>query len=104
MDASTYGERIADRYDDEFQGSIEPQVALLAALAAPGNRVLELGIGTGRVALPLAERGLTVAGIDASPKMLARLAAKPGGDRVHAVLGDMSEVGVAGEFDVIFCV
>lgn len=106
MDASGYGERVADRYDDEhgFLGDTDAQVALLAELAAPGNRALELGIGTGRVALPLVARGLAVTGIDASPRMLARLAAKPGGDQVHAVLGDMREVDVAGEFDLVFCV
>jgi SAM-dependent methyltransferase len=106
MDASTYGERVADRYDDEhrFLGDVAPQAALLAELAAPGNRVLELGVGTGRVALPLVERGLAVTGIDSSPAMLARLAAKPGGDKVRAVLGDMGDVGVAGDFDLIFVV
>jgi SAM-dependent methyltransferase len=104
MDSSTYGERIADRYDDEHQllGDVGDQVvALLAELAAPGNRVLELGVGTGRMALPLVERGLSVTGIDSSPKMLARLAGKPGGEKVRAVLGDMGAVGVDGEFDLI---
>ena len=106
MDASSYGDRIADRYDDEhrFLGNTDAQIEVLAELAAPGNRVLELGIGTGRVALPLVERGMAVTGIDASPRMLARLAAKPGSEKINAVLGDMSAVGVAGEFDLIFCV
>jgi SAM-dependent methyltransferase len=107
MDSSTYGERVADRYDDEHQflGDVADQVvALLAELAAPGNRVLELGVGTGCVALPLVERGLSVTGIDSSPKMLARLAGKPGGEKVRAVLGDMGDVGVDGEFDLIFVV
>jgi SAM-dependent methyltransferase len=107
MDSSTYGERIADRYDDEHQlpGDVADQVvALLAELAAPGNRVLELGVGTGRVALPLSERGLSVTGIDSSPKMLARLAGKPGGEKVRTVLGDMGDVAVDGEFDLIYVV
>lgn len=106
MDGATYGERVADRYDDEhgMVGDDAPQVALLAELAAPGNRALELGVGTGRVALPLAARGVAVTGIDISPKMLARLAAKPGGDKVHAVLADMAEVPVDGEFDLIYVV
>jgi SAM-dependent methyltransferase len=106
MDASTYGERVADRYDQEhpFLGYGEAQAALLAELAAPGNRVLELGVGTGRLALPLVQRGLSVTGIDSSPAMLARLAAKPGGDQVRTILGDMGEVGVTGEFDLIFVV
>lgn len=106
MDPSSYGDRVADRYDDEHRplGNTDVQIEILAELATPGNRVLELGIGTGRVALPLVERGLAVTGIDASSRMLARLAAKPGGERVHTVLGDMSEVDVDGEFDLIFCV
>jgi SAM-dependent methyltransferase len=106
MDASTYGERIADRYDEEGSSlsSVGQEIELLAQLAAPGNRVLELGVGTGLWALPLAERGLAVTGIDISPKMLARLAAKPGGGKVRAVLGDMGAVGVDGDFDLIFAV
>jgi SAM-dependent methyltransferase len=103
---SSYGDRIAHRYDDQHGslGSAEPPVTLLAELAAPGNRALELGVGTGRVALPLAERGISVTGIDCSAKMLARLAAKPSGDKVRALLGDMGEVEVDGEFDLIFVV
>jgi SAM-dependent methyltransferase len=106
MDASTYGERIAARYDDEhsFLANVEQQVALLAELAAPGNRALELGVGTGRIAIPLAERGLDVTGIDASPAMLARLAAKPGGANVRAILGDMADVDAAGPFDLVYVV
>ncbi|HEX4461249.1 MAG TPA: class I SAM-dependent methyltransferase [Polyangia bacterium] len=107
MDSSTYGERVADRYDDENRlvGAVADEVvARLVELAAPGHRVLELGIGTGRVALPLVARGLMVTGIDSSPKMLARLAAKPGGDKVRTVLGDMEAVGVDGEYDLVFVV
>jgi SAM-dependent methyltransferase len=106
MDASSYGDRIADRYDDDYRslGTTDPQILVLAELTAPGNRVLELGIGTGRVSLPLVERGIDVTGVDASSRMLDRLAAKPHGDKVHAFLGDMAEVSVAGQFDLIFCV
>lgn len=67
-----------------------------------GGPVLELGVGTGRIALPLAGRGLEVHGIDASPAMLERLRAKPGADRVHTHLGDMGEVAVDGEFPLVF--
>ena len=103
---SSYGDRVADRYDEQhgFLGSAAPTVALLAELAAPGNRALELGVGTGRVAIPLAERGVAVTGIDCSEGMLARLAAKPGGDKVRTILGDMKEVAVDGEFDLIYVV
>ncbi len=93
-DATTYGERFADVYDDWY-GSItdtEACVAALAALAreAGGGPVLELGVGTGRLAVPLAAVGLAVTGVDSSPAMLARLADKPGGADVRAVLGDMT--------------
>jgi SAM-dependent methyltransferase len=106
MDSSTYGERIADRYDEghKLLGSTSAEVELLVGLAAPGLRALELGVGTGRVAIPLAERGVAVTGIDSSPKMLAKLAAKPGGDKVRTVLGDMSEVAVDGPFDLVYVV
>ncbi len=101
-DATTYGERVADRYDDLY-GRMDPTPAVetLASLAA-GGRVLELGIGTGRIALPLAARGVDVAGIDASEAMVARLRAKPGGDAIPVTMGDFAEVAVDGTFAVVF--
>ncbi len=78
-------------------------VGLLAELAA-GGRVLELAIGTGRVALPLAAKGLEVHGIEASEPMLAKLREKPGGRDIPVVVGDMADVDVAGEFDLVFLV
>jgi SAM-dependent methyltransferase len=74
-----YGELWADVYDDEHSSLVPPanQLSLLAELGGNG-RVLELGIGTGRVALPLAARGVSVEGVDASPAMVARLRSKPG--------------------------
>lgn len=101
----TYGERGADLYDAWYQDVLDPGpcVDLLAELAG-GGPVLELGVGTGRVALPLAERGLEVHGVDASPAMLERLRAKPGAERVHTHLGDMAEVGVEGQFPLVFVV
>ena len=91
-DASTYGERFADVYDDwyAFRDDTPACVDAIAALA-DGGPVLELGVGTGRLAVPLAARGLAVTGVDTSPAMLERLAAKPGGERVTAVLGDMAD-------------
>jgi SAM-dependent methyltransferase len=79
-EAPTYGERVADIYDDLYHRRFDPAatVASLADLAA-GGPALELAIGTGRVALPLAARGIRVDGIDASPAMVAKLRAKPGG-------------------------
>ena len=77
-DPARYGEAFADVYDDWYAGSFDTEgaVATLADLAGPGP-VLELGVGTGRLALPLAARGLTVVGVDASSSMLEKLAAKP---------------------------
>jgi 2-polyprenyl-3-methyl-5-hydroxy-6-metoxy-1,4-benzoquinol methylase len=76
---ATYGERIAESYDEIYPSSsnTDAMVETLAKLAGTGP-VLELGIGTGRVALPLASNGLTVHGIDASEAMIKKLQAKPG--------------------------
>ena len=95
-DASTYGDRFADVYDDWY-GDVTDAVACTAkvaelARAAGGGPVLELGVGSGRLALPLVERGLEVHGIDASPAMVERLRAKPGGDRVRVTIGDMADL------------
>lgn len=89
-DAATYGERFADVYDDWY-GRITDTDACVRTLAelANGGTVLELGIGTGRLALPLARQGVAVTGVDSSPAMLAALHAKPDGGLVNAVLGDM---------------
>jgi SAM-dependent methyltransferase len=101
--ATTYGERCADVYDQWF-GSFDAAAVDTLAQLANGGRVLELGIGTGLIALPLATRGLDVYGIDASPEMVSRLRAKPGGESIPVTMGDFAEVGVAGEFSLIFVV
>jgi SAM-dependent methyltransferase len=104
-DPSLYGERIADIYDTLHPRPPDAAAAadFLAALA-PGGRALELGIGTGRVALPLAERGLLVHGIDASAAMLDRLAAKPGAGALRACLGDFTDLSREGSFDLVYVV
>lgn len=102
-DDVTYGERIAEVYDALFPEHDEDAVALLAELAA-GGRILELGIGTGRMALPLAARGLDVAGVDTSPAMVEKLRAKPGGDEIEVVMGSFADVPIEGSFDLIFVV
>ena len=86
-----YGDAFADVYDDWYGELFDTDAAVdaLAALAGPGP-VLELGVGTGRLAIPLAARGLTVIGVDGSAAMLDRMADKPGGDRVHPLCADMA--------------
>ncbi len=102
-DPASYGERIAEVYDAWYGQDMDPgeAVELLAGLAG-GGRVLELGIGTGRVALPLAERGVDVSGIDASEAMVAKLRVKPGGDRIPVSIGDFADVDVAGQFALVY--
>lgn len=102
-DPAEYGERIADVYD-ELYGKLfdtEGAAAFLAELAGPGP-ALELGIGTGRLALPLAERGVKVHGIDASERMVRNLRGKPGGDRIPVTIGDFADVPVDGRFPLVF--
>jgi SAM-dependent methyltransferase len=100
----TYGERIADVYDEWYKPvDTTDEVALLTELA-DGGPVLELGIGTGRVALPLAANGVEVHGLDASPAMVERLRAKPRGDVIPVTIGDMADVAVDGKFALVFVV
>ncbi len=103
-DASTYGERIAEVYD-QWYSSFDSEVVAecLASLAGKGP-VLELAIGTGRVALPLVRRGIEVHGIDASEKMVAKLRAKPDGDAIPVTIGNLKDVDVQGSFSLVFIV
>jgi SAM-dependent methyltransferase len=103
-DPAFYGDRWADVYD-EHHGGRDPSAAVefLASLAG-GGPVLELAIGTGRLALPLAARGITVAGVDASAAMVRRLRAKPGGESVTVTIGDMADVPVSGPFALVYLV
>ena len=88
-DPTRYGRSFADVYDDWYPGGDEDAVvATVARHVRPAGRILELGVGTGRVALPLTDAGLTVTGMDVSAEMLARLAAKDPDDRVSRVLAD----------------
>ncbi|MGI8756378.1 MAG: class I SAM-dependent methyltransferase [Acidimicrobiales bacterium] len=90
-DASTYGDRFAEVYDDWYSDLTDATACVdVVAGLADGGPVLELGVGTGRLAIPLAARGLVVVGLDASPAMLERMAAKPGGAEVEALVGDMA--------------
>src|SRR4029453_18595346 len=96
-DPGLFGRQWAAPYDGPGNPDPAPAVEFLAGLA-DGGRVLELAIGSGRVALPLAERGMAVEGIEASPEMVALLRAKPGGDAIPVVIGDMADVGVSGPY------
>jgi SAM-dependent methyltransferase len=103
-DSATYGDRWAGIYDGWIGTHLASQpgeVEFLAGLAR-GGRALELGVGTGRVAIPLAERGVEVVGIDASEQMLARLREKT--DRIATVTGEMADVAADGEFDLVYVV
>ena len=103
IDPATYGERWAEVYDDLHTGAGPTAVACLADLAR-GGHALELGIGTGRFALPLAETGVAVEGIDLSESMVAKLREKPGGKDIPVTMGDFADVGRPGPFDLIFVV
>jgi SAM-dependent methyltransferase len=101
-DPACYGDRWADVYDEQH-ASRDPAAAVefLAGLAG-GGRVLELAIGTGRIALPLAGRGVRVEGVDASAAMVARLRAKPGGEAIPVSIGDMADVPASGPFRLVY--
>ena len=98
--AARYDETSAEMFDPAV---IEPTVDLLAELAA-GGRALELGIGTGRVALPLAARGVPVHGIELSTAMASRLHAKPGGEDIDVTIGDFATTTVEGSFSLAYLV
>lgn len=102
-----FGESVAGEYDDPAGANsatvVQPAVDLLAELA-DGGPVLELAVGTGRIAAPLAARGLQVNGIELSRAMASRIADKPGGDRVAVTIGDMTSTRVAGEFALVLLV
>jgi SAM-dependent methyltransferase len=108
MHEEYFGERVAARYDAQSAGISEPAVVgpvveTLAGLAR-GGAVLEFAVGTGRIAIPLAERGVKVVGIDNSEAMLERLRAKPGAGRVEAIRGDMAATRIDGEFSLVYLV
>ncbi|HLI80758.1 MAG TPA: class I SAM-dependent methyltransferase [Candidatus Binataceae bacterium] len=103
-DESTYGERIAEIYDsfyETFRTDTPAAVEFLAPLAK-GRRVLELGIGTGRIALPLAERGIKMHGVDASPAMVEKLRSKPGGAEIPVEMGNFANLKIGGRFSLIY--
>jgi SAM-dependent methyltransferase len=103
-----FGEDVASRYDDPAEPTnsaelIDPAVDFLAD-GARGGPVLEFAIGTGRIALPLAARGLEVHGIELSQAMVRQMRAKPGGRDISVTIGDMSTAHVDGEFSLVYLV
>ncbi|WP_432479250.1 class I SAM-dependent DNA methyltransferase [Nocardioides sp. GXQ0305] len=100
---SSFGPDVAARYDDELRGDEDDTVAFLASLA-DGRPACELAVGTGRIALPLAAAGVEVCGIDQSRAMLDRLRARPGGERVRVVRGDMASEAPEGTFGLVYLV
>jgi SAM-dependent methyltransferase len=107
-DDGYFDERVAARYDESaaemFDSAVvDPVVDLLVELAGRG-RALELGIGTGRIALPLAQRGVPVHGIELSKAMVARLRTKPGGEDIGVTIGDFATTTVDGTFSVAYLV
>lgn len=98
----TYGEHIADIYDERYPTIANGMVDRLTRLSHDG-RVLELGIGTGRVAIPLHRRGIDISGVDASPSMVARLREK-GGHEIEVRMGDMADLDGLGPFRLVYVV
>lgn len=101
--AMSFGEDVARSCRDLRRGDELSAVAFLAQLAGSGP-ALELAIGTGRIALPLAARGIRVDGVDISPAMVEQLRAQPGGDRLAVTIGDFADVPVTGVYSLIFVV
>jgi ubiquinone/menaquinone biosynthesis C-methylase UbiE len=99
----SFGEDVAARYRDVQRGDELATVAFLEQLAGRGP-ALELAIGTGRMALPLAARGMCVDGVDISPAMIAQLRAKPGGEAISVTVGNFADVPVPGTYCLIFVV
>jgi SAM-dependent methyltransferase len=102
-DPGLFGRLWAKQYDAGPELDPAPAVDFLASLA-PDGPVLELAIGTGRVALPFAARGFAVEGVEASEEMVAKMRAKPGGADIPVAIGDMADVPVNGPYALVYLV
>jgi SAM-dependent methyltransferase len=100
----SFDAEVAGSYDDAVAHGDETETVDFLERMAHGGPALELAVGTGRIALPLADRGIRVDGIELSPEMVAQLRAKPGGDRISVTLGDMADVPVGGTYALIYIV
>jgi len=108
MPEDHFAGKVAERYDESSADMFDPAVVdpiadFLADLAGDGD-ALELGIGTGRIALPLSKRGVRVSGIDLSKDMVAKLKEKPGGEEIEVVIGDFATARVEGRFTLAYLV
>jgi SAM-dependent methyltransferase len=99
----SWGDELAETFGDDRRGDEAEAVAFLER-AARGGPALELGIVAGRIALPLAARGIRVDGVDISPAMVAQMRAKPGGERISVAIGDLADVPVGGTYRLIYVV
>lgn len=104
FEPDTFGKLNAEDYDAVHDpGTTDAAVSLISDIGGPG-RILELAIGTGRVALPLAAKGHRIEGIEGAPEMVAKLRDKPGGADIPVTIGDMADVDVEGPFDHVFLI
>jgi SAM-dependent methyltransferase len=106
MAANYFDELVARSYETRWPNlfepaAIDPVVSFLAELAGNGP-ALELGIGTGRIALPLSRRGIRVAGVELSPDMVAQLRTKPGAEDIDVTIGDFATTRAAGRFRLAY--
>lgn len=101
MKATIYGDKMADTYDELYPPPSSTQIDFLQSESKEGP-VLELGIGTGRVAIPLSQKGLEVHGIEISPRMIEKLKAKPGADKISVTLGSFVDIKTPPKFSLIF--
>lgn len=101
-DDKTYGRLWGPYYDDMYREVDDSMIDLLARHAGTPPRALELAIGTGRIALPLRERGVAVSGIDVSEEMVAKLRSKAGGEAIPVTMGDFADVDVDDTFPLIY--
>ena len=105
-DDGSFDEKVAATYDDGVMSDpkvVGPAVDVLAELAGSGP-ALEFAIGTGRIAVPLARKGVAVQGIELSRAMVARLRQKDGGGEIYVAIGDMATTRVAGQFSLVYLV
>jgi SAM-dependent methyltransferase len=97
----SFGPETAQNYDNSPRGDEDDTVRFLAGF---GGSALEFAVGTGRIALPLAQAGVAVDGIELSPHMVARMREKPGGEDIAVTMGDMSQAGTGRTYDLVYLV